>query len=193
MKIAYFDMDGVLANFSKGAGVEPGYQKTPDTVYPPAMWELGFYRNLEVMPGAKEAMAILEAHPGLEIHIASKPSTKALSSATEKLEWIEEHFPMFLRGRTHIIQNKGLLLGDYLIDDYLYWEDLFQGTFIRFDETDPIKSWKNVVNILTRDDSGSGSKKSKVEEILRQKIKKDEEEQFKRAVERAKFARLLSF
>lgn len=144
-KIVYIDMDGVIANFAKGAGIKPG---SPLDTDPPAMFEKGFYRNLEVMPGAKVTINVLETYPELEVHIASKPTTKNLYCATEKFEWIQEHFPNFLRGRTHIIQNKGLLIGDYLIDDDKKWEPLFKGKFILFDETNPADSWLKVLKEL---------------------------------------------
>lgn len=141
-KIVFLDMDGPLANFPKGAGTEPG-QWADD---PPAMFEKGFYRNLEVMPGAREAVTKLLKMPHLEIHIASKPTTKNLNCATEKFEWVEEHFPELLRGRLHLIQDKGLLIGDYLIDDYRErWEPVFKGKFIWFDERTPELSWQKVL------------------------------------------------
>lgn len=142
--IVYFDMDGVMANFAKGAGTEPGIWSDD----PPAMFKQGFFRNLEVMPGAKEGMAKLLAMEHLDIWIASKPTSKNLHCASEKLFWVEEHFPELLK-KTFLITEKGHLNGDYLVDDLLDWKDKFQGNFIHFDERTPINDWEFIVNYFS--------------------------------------------
>jgi 5'(3')-deoxyribonucleotidase len=47
-KIIYIDMDGVISNFAKVSGGEGGWKHRPDLKVN--------YRNLEVMPGAAEAL-----------------------------------------------------------------------------------------------------------------------------------------
>lgn len=147
-KIVFVDMDGVLVNFW-GSTKTTRIECKAKEQYPPEMFVKGFFRNLKPNPGSKEFVALMDSSPHYELHIASTPSSKNLWSATEKMECVEEHFPTLLREKTHLIQDKGLLLGDYLIDDYREkWEPVFKGTFIWFDELNPKKSWENAINIL---------------------------------------------
>ena len=143
-KICYLDMDGVLANFS--GAIDKDYVGRN----PPQMFEKGFFRNLEVMPGAKEAVAELITMPGIEVFIATKPTTKNLYCATEKYEWVNEHFPSLLF-KMFLTCNKGHLNGDYLIDDEpATWGKKFQGTFMVFNEKDPEGSWKEILSYLRK-------------------------------------------
>ncbi len=137
--IVYVDMDGVLANFDK-ALKSP---REPGKGLPPEMLEKDFFRNLEVMPGAIKAIDELESLPGVEVFIATKITTKNLYSATEKFEWIEEHFPSLLK-KIFITCDKALLKGDFLIDDYHRWKT-FPGTFIHFNKHNPIEAWSDAV------------------------------------------------
>ena len=141
--IVYTDMDGPLANFSKAAGTTPGTW----TEDPPCMFQKGFFRNLEVMPGAKEAIATILTMPHVDLFIASKPTSKNLYSATEKYQWIEEYFPPLLH-KIFLTCDKGHLNGHVLIDDYLHWASRFQGIFLHFDEANPEASWKKSVEEL---------------------------------------------
>ena len=131
-------MDGTLADFCEAApSMTPGSKENPAEMY-----EKGFFKKLKPMPGAKEAIARLEKIKRLDLYIATKPTTKNLNCATEKYEWIEEHFPSLL-GKMFLTCDKALLRGDYLIDDYLRWKT-FQGTFVHFDETNPGYSWGRI-------------------------------------------------
>lgn len=141
-KIVYLDMDGVLANFWLGVG-------RPDAEWnPPEMYVKGFFRNLPVMEGAKEAVAQLLANPNLDVYIASKPDSINMHSATEKFEWINEHFPALIK-KIFLTCDKGHLNGDFLIDDDEdRWKKKFRGTFLVFDEHKPIESWDRILHIL---------------------------------------------
>ena len=141
-KIVYIDMDGVLADFSKGIG-RPGYEYNP-----PEMLRPGFFRELEVMPGAKDAIAELLTIEGIDVFIATKPTTANLNCATEKFEWIKANFPELLR-KIFITCDKGHLNGDYLIDDNAnQWQAKFKGTFLHFQEFEPEDSWMSIVNYM---------------------------------------------
>jgi 5'(3')-deoxyribonucleotidase len=138
-KIVYLDMDGVIADFWGGVG-----RPNPEW-NPPEMYVKGFFRKLEVMPGAKKAVAELLANPNLDVYIASKPDSKNLDSATEKFEWIREHFPALLK-KIFLTCDKGHLNGHYLIDDNIEeWGPKFKGTFLHFDEHNPIESWHKIL------------------------------------------------
>lgn len=141
-KIVYCDMDGVLANFRKGVGRDDyGFN-------PPEMFVKGFFRNLEPMPGAKEAMAALLKMDHIKVYILSKPTTKNLHCASEKYEWINEHFPQLLK-RMFLACDKSHLNGDYLIDDDASrWGKTFRGKFLHFDEHHPEECWEAVVDLF---------------------------------------------
>ncbi len=144
MKIVYLDMDGVLANFREGVG-RPNFEKDP-----PEMFEKGFFRNLPLMPFAREGVDALLKHSYIDLYIATKPTTGNLWCATEKYQWIEQHFPELLK-KMLVICDKGHLNGDYLIDDDKdQWGDKFRGTFVHFNEFEPEGSWKKVLEYMSR-------------------------------------------
>ena len=141
-KIVYVDMDGVIANFSKGVGREFVGRN------PPEMFEKGFFRNLEPMPFAKESIGELLTFKGLDVYIATKPTTRNLDCATEKYQWIEQHFKPLLF-KMFLTCDKGHLNGDYLIDDEpSSWGDKFKGTFLVFNELEPELSWNRILEHL---------------------------------------------
>jgi 5'-nucleotidase len=135
--IIFLDMDGVLADFD-AAIVNKGMQDPPEMFIP------GFFRNLAVMDGAKEAVPVLLANKNLRIYIGSKVTSKATNCASEKMEWIKEHFPALLR-RMVLVCDKGLLRGDILIDDDIKrWKKKFKGRFIHFDRENSRQSWEAI-------------------------------------------------
>lgn len=144
MKIVYLDMDGPLADFNAGIG-RPNFEKDP-----PEMFVRGFFRSLPVVAGAKDAVNQLLTHPYLDVFIATKPTTGNLWCATEKFQWIEEHFPSLLK-KMMVVCDKGHLNGDYLIDDdKAQWEPRFQGTFLHFNQFDPLASWKEITEYMQK-------------------------------------------
>lgn len=113
-KRVYFDMDGVLADFEK-EGIE---RKIP---FNELKGMIDVYRHLPVMDGAKEAVKrFIEA--GYEIFILTKIPTSNPYAATEKIFWVQEHFPEFA-DRIIISPDKGALgqEGHILIDDHPEW------------------------------------------------------------------------
>jgi 5'(3')-deoxyribonucleotidase len=141
--VVYLDMDGPLAHFR--AGVGPHYTLGSD---PPEMFQKGFFRDLPVTPGAKEAVAVLLRNPHLDLYIASKPTTKNLYSTIEKYQWVEEHFPELFK-KIFLTCDKGHLNGDFLVDDdHKAWADKFKGIFLKFHEDEPLRSWEHIVKFL---------------------------------------------
>ena len=155
--IGYFDMDGPMADFELGIGRDAShpdrgiYTGNKDILKP--MYEKGFFRNLPVTDGAKEAIAQLMKIDRIEWHVATKPMVDGVFySATEKFEWLDEHFPELVKN-TFLTCNKGHLNGHYLIDDHREaWEPVFNGSFLFFDVRNPKQSWKNIVNYLQKYD-----------------------------------------
>lgn len=141
-RIIYLDMDGVLANFFGALGrvVKP-------TDEPMEIYEKGFYRNMPVNEGAIEAVKALIANPKLDVYIASKPCSNSPYCASEKYEWVKEHFPALYK-KIFLTSNKNMLSGHTLVDDHPdKWND-FNGEIIYFNPHEPAKSWANVIRIL---------------------------------------------
>jgi 5'(3')-deoxyribonucleotidase len=77
-------------------------------------------------------------------------TSKALNCASEKMEWIQEHFPALLR-RMCLVCDKKLLRGHVLVDDdAALWKKKFKGKFIHFDRNNPADSWRAVVEELCK-------------------------------------------
>jgi 5'-nucleotidase len=74
-----------------------------------------FFRSLPVTPGAQEGVAnLLEA--GCRLVVCTAPSLANPTCASDKLWWIERHFPE-LAERVVITVDKTLVHGDLLLDD----------------------------------------------------------------------------
>ena len=75
----------------------------------------GFFRQLPVTPGAHEAVErLLEA--GCEVAVCTAPSLANPTCASDKLWWIERHFPALCE-RVIITIDKTWVHGDVLVDD----------------------------------------------------------------------------
>jgi 5'(3')-deoxyribonucleotidase len=141
----YIDMDSVLADFEAAIDVPKGVWIKD----PPQMLEPGFFKNLPVVSGAKEAITELLTYPDIDLYIASKPSTDNLLSATEKYQWIQEHFPELLN-KIFLTCDKSKLKGDYLIDDDIKWLT-FDGKFIHFNPRKPKAEWDRILKFFSMD------------------------------------------
>lgn len=74
-----------------------------------------FFRHLTVTEGAQEGVSrLLEA--GCRVAVCTAPSLANPTCASDKLAWIEEHFPA-LAERVIITVDKTLVHGDLLVDD----------------------------------------------------------------------------
>ena len=140
-------MDGVLCDFEKGYAE---YSKTfPDTDYPQSI--PGFWRDLEPIPGALIGMESLLNMDNLDVYIATAPSYKNPICYSEKREWIEKKFSLSLCKRLILTKQKGFLIGDYLIDDYLSGagQDEFQGYQIHFGSK-AYPDWISVISFFEK-------------------------------------------
>lgn len=123
------------------------------------MWDPDFFLNLKPLAGAQGAVFELEKM-GYDVYILSQPLAECPESYTDKAKSIQTHFPQLYK-KIILTQNKGLCLGDYLIDDNPNkWKEPFEkngGKFITFpygghtyaknwaECPDPEKSWRDIV------------------------------------------------
>jgi len=136
-KIIYIDMDGVIANFAKAAK-EGGWEHRPDKHVD--------YRNLEVMPGAKEAL--MRLNHDFDIFIASTPPWDRPDMWGAKREWIAEHFP-WLKRKLILTHRKDLLIGDILIDDSRWrGQPDFQGDWLWFGTSQRVLDWPSTLELI---------------------------------------------
>lgn len=128
-KIVYIDLDDTLADFS-GAARCPNKNHIREHM----MWDKYFFLNLKPIPGSKGAIFDLEKM-GFSVWILSQPLAESPQSYIEKAKWVQLHFPQLYK-KLILTQDKGLHLGDYLIDDnYKKWQNKFEqngGKFIHF-------------------------------------------------------------
>lgn len=126
-KILYVDMDDVIADFYSAA------KDQDENVQEYLMWTPGFFGKLKPTEGSQWAVAQLEKR--YDVYILSQPLAGHAESYSDKAEWINKHFPS-LYNKLILTQDKGLNIGDILIDDNkLKWKEKFEkngGTFIHF-------------------------------------------------------------
>lgn len=150
MKRAYVDLDGPIADFAF---------RMAETGLPGSELKLiaGVYRNLPVVPGAVDAMHLLW-RLGFHVWFLTKIPDENPLSATEKILWMQEHFPAQAE-RIILSPDKGCVgtVQDYLIDDHPEWANAhnFPGTIIKFDrgdETDTQQvTWDKTLSCLLHD------------------------------------------
>lgn len=143
--VLYVDMDDVLCEYSKAH--KRYKEEHPEVDYPQS--KEGFFRNLEPIKGAVEAVNRLREIPDLDVYILTAPSHKNPLCYTEKRQWIENYFDLEFTRKLVITTNKGLLKGDYLVDDYLEGkgQESFTGELIQF-ASERFPSWKEVILYL---------------------------------------------
>ena len=130
-------MDGVISNFDKAAK-EGGWEHRPDKHVD--------YRNLEVMPGAREALSRL--NHDFDIFIASTPPWDRPDMWGAKKEWIAEHFP-WLKRKLILTHRKDLLIGDILIDDSRWrGQPDFQGDWLWFGTAQKVLDWPSTLELI---------------------------------------------
>ena len=135
----YIDMDGVISDFEKAAKTTKplGYKSNPPFPRPDKWVD---YRNLDIIPGAKEALWYLNDYH--DIFIATTPPWDRPEVWGHKKEWIEDHFP-FLKQKMILTHRKDLLIGDILIDDSNYrGQPNFQGEWYWFNKNWNTRNWE---------------------------------------------------
>jgi 5'-nucleotidase len=141
--IIYIDMDGVVADFDKAfpqvaekKWTEGQEKKVPE----------GFFYTLELIDGAQEALNALSND--FELYFLSTPQWSNPNCWKEKRLWVEKHFGDLMFKRLILTHNKGLLKGDYLIDDRIQNSvENFEGEHIHFG-TEKFPNWGSVVSYI---------------------------------------------
>ncbi|MFY0606434.1 MAG: hypothetical protein JXR10_06960 [Cyclobacteriaceae bacterium] len=140
--IIHVDMDDTIAKYSEA--FKQSIMDTPGIKYPQSQY--GFFSNLEPLEGALEGIKKL-SDLGYDIYILSSPSPKNPLSYTEKRVWIEEHLGYEYVEKLILSMNKGLVKGDYLIDDWTEGrgQENFERRLIQFGSGE-FPDWEAVVN-----------------------------------------------
>ena len=133
-------MDNTLCDYT-GRFKEMQAQSDVPLHYPQSRY--GFFTSLEPLPGALEAYRSLEAH--YEVYILTAPSYHNPLCYTEKRVWVEQHLGLETTPNLIICQRKGLLRGDYLVDDHTYPE--FEGEQLLYGQA-PYETWAQVLAYL---------------------------------------------
>jgi len=142
--IIYIDMDDTIADF-KTASRSRSQNATMhiEKLYPQS--KVGFFKNLEPIPGAIEGVERLISKD-YDVNFLTRPSIHNTHCYTEKAEWIKKYFGHDMLKNLYFSCDKSRLIGDYLIDDHISNND-FKGTFIQYG-TKPFLDWKIVTDFI---------------------------------------------
>lgn len=126
--VVHIDMDDTIFDYS-GARDE-ALRNCPEIAYPQS--QIDFFRNLKLIPGAKETIEKLFHR--VEIYFLTAPSTKNPFSYTEKCLSLKDNFGQWAVERLFICPDKSLVRGHYLIDDITAGkgQEMFGGELIQF-------------------------------------------------------------
>lgn len=135
-------MDGVVANFDKRR-TELGITTRDEW----KNWKVPekFFCELEPIEGAIESVKALKKY--YEVYFLSTPQWSNPFCWMEKRLWVEQHFGESMFKRLILSHNKGLLKGDYLVDDIVH--EGFEGEHIHFG-TERFPDWNSVYEYLTK-------------------------------------------
>ena len=89
-----------------------------------ALFEKGFFRDLEVMPGSQAV--IRELMKDYEIFITTA-AMEFRSSFEDKYDWLREHFPFIHWKNIVFCGDKSIVQADYMIDDHAFNLEKFEG------------------------------------------------------------------
>lgn len=145
-KLIYLDCDDVIADFCGHPVFEGKLVKDPSPMYEP-----GFFAELKPVKGSLVAVRKL-IQMGYEIQILTQPVAFSADSYADKVRWIALYFPELI-SCINMTQNKGLFVGDYLIDDNpTKWKEKFEangGKFVHFNyHSFHEMEWKNIVRFF---------------------------------------------
>lgn len=148
-KIIFIDLDDTLADFYGAAN----NSNWPNGVDEGLMYDPGFFFNLKPIPGALKNIRRL-LNLGFDVQILTQPLYNHPECYLDKVKWVCTWLPE-LSNKIILTQDKGLIVGEYLIDDNKQkWEIPFSkngGEFIRYgtsrEEMTPeshARTWENI-------------------------------------------------
>lgn len=140
--ILLIDMDGVLCDFDKRkAELEAsGVKDNKIWTHPDA------FKDLEPIEGAIDAWNDLQNK--FETYILSTPPWSSPNAWLEKRIWVEKYLGKSTKKKLILCHNKGLVLGDYLIDDRIANGVAdFKGKHIHFGSNE-FSDWKKILKYL---------------------------------------------
>lgn len=140
--IVLIDMDGVLANFDKRAA-----ELELQGIKGPSLFKHeSAFRDLEPIEGAIEAWHLLQDK--YETYILSTPPWSNPNAWAEKRIWVEKYLGKSSKKKLILCHNKGLVKGDFLIDDRIANGVAdFGGEHIHFGNEN-FSGWKEVLTYL---------------------------------------------
>ncbi len=162
-KILYLDMDGVLADFEKELfrlfphlkELEPHSDelgKFIDELCAPGMPGARMFRDMEPIEFAVEAFHILYEHYNV-ILLTSAPWL-CHESSSDKRVWAERVFGEKIQKRIVISHFKGLMIGDYLVDDRLKnGVTDFKGIHVHFAQPGEHANWPKTIEWFAQRDN----------------------------------------
>lgn len=115
--------------------------------------QVGFFRNLAVIPHSQEVLK--ELYHKHEVYIASA-AMQFPNSLKEKSDWLDEFFPFIKWQHRILCGDKHMLKGDVLIDDRAYNLERFEGRAILFtsphnigeERFERVSSWLQIAEML---------------------------------------------
>lgn len=133
------DMDGVIADWGRAYGesldafgeeaaniprhadqrsfdLHAGRTERERAIIGAVMVEPGFYARLEPIPGAKAALRTM-LKEGHDVRIVTSPWASNPTCASDKLNWIIDHYGSHWAARVVITADKTIVRGNVLIDD----------------------------------------------------------------------------
>ncbi len=107
----------------------------------------GFFENLA--PKVNAVDSFLNLADSYDVHILSAPSVYNPLCYTEKRVWVENHLGFEFTHKLILATNKGLLKGDYLIDDYIAGrgQESFEGELLHFG-SEHYPDWNSITTYL---------------------------------------------
>ena len=128
-KALLIDLDNTIFDFSGAHERDFDKEKTP---YPQSQG--GFFLFLEPLKDAVRVVNRFLDDDRFDVWVCTAPSPRNPYSYTEKIFSVLHHFGQRLVDKVHISPNKGMVKGDYLIDDWACGkgQEDFDGELVHF-------------------------------------------------------------
>lgn len=140
-KIIYLDMDDTLCDYKSQYQL---YQEQfPEVNFPQSV--VGFFEKMLPKQDAIGVAQALFKQENYRVYILTAPSLYNPPCYSEKRLWVEKHLGFEWVERLIIANDKNLLKGDYLVDDYTEGrgQEKFEGELIHFG-SEQFPDWKAV-------------------------------------------------